>query len=170
MFKARPVSRVRARREALARDILGIHPDFLMAVYGYGKMHAQPIARGWDPDGIGRRRGDGMRHASLDWHGRRLLWQRHGRERQRRVQDRTRLAAQTLPGPREPGAGDVPVGLVAELEAAAPAPGPQDTAGGENRVLCKPSGTSRLTIRAEQKSGHFNLYFFSPIIGVHIIR
>lgn len=117
MFKARPVSRVRARREALARDILGIHPDFLMAVYGYGKMHARPIARGWDPDGIGRRRGDGMRHASLDWHGRRLLWQRHGRERQRRVQDRTRLAAQTLPGPREPGAGDVPVGLVAELEA-----------------------------------------------------
>lgn len=93
MFKARPVSRVRARREALARDILGIHPDFLMAVYGYGKMHARPIARGWDPDGIGRRRGDGMRHASLDWHGRRLLWQRHGRERQRRVQDRTRLAA-----------------------------------------------------------------------------
>lgn len=47
------------------------------------------------------------------------------------------------------------MGLVAELEAAAPAPGPQDTAGGENRVLCKPSGTSRLTIRAEQKSGHF---------------
>lgn len=44
MFKARPVSRVRARREALARDILGIHPDFLMAVYGYGKMHARPIA------------------------------------------------------------------------------------------------------------------------------
>lgn len=75
-----------------------------------------------------------------------------------------------LPGPRGSGAGDVPVGLVAGLEAAAPVPGPQDTAGGGNRVPCKPSGTSRLTIRAEQKSGHFNLYFFSPIIGVHIIR
>lgn len=71
------------------------------------------------------------------------------------VQDRARLAARTLPGPKGPGASDVPVGLVVELEAAAPVPGLQDTAGGGNRVLCKPSGPSRLTIRAEQKSGHF---------------
>ncbi|MDU4202100.1 MAG: IS3 family transposase, partial [Bifidobacterium breve] len=41
------------------------------------------------------------------------------------------------------------------LEAAPPVPGLQDTRSGGNRVSCKPSGTSRLTIRAEQKSGHF---------------
>ena len=54
MFRARPVSRMRARHEALARDILEIHPDLFTAVYGYGKMHARLIARGWDPAGIGR--------------------------------------------------------------------------------------------------------------------
>ena len=57
--------------------------------------------------------GWGTRHASLDRHGRRLVRQRHGRERQRRVQDRARLAAQALPGFEGPGIGDVPVGLVA---------------------------------------------------------
>ena len=41
------------------------------------------------------------------------------------------------------------------LEAPAPVPGPQDTAGGGNRVSSTSSGTSRLAIRAEQKSGHF---------------
>ena len=40
------------------------------------------------------------------------------------------------------------------LEAPAPVTGLQDAAGGGNRVLCKPSGASRLTIKAEQKSGH----------------
>ena len=40
---------------------------------------------------------------------------------------------------------------------AEPAPGPQDTGSGGNRVLCKPSGASRLTIRAEQKTGHINV-------------
>ena len=57
--------------------------------------------------------GRGIRHASLDRHGRRLVRQRHGRERQRRVQDRARLATQALPGFEGPGIGDVPVGLVA---------------------------------------------------------
>jgi len=42
------------------------------------------------------------------------------------------------------------------LEAPAPVPGLQDTRSGGNRVLSTSSGTSRLTIRAEQKSGHFN--------------
>ena len=56
MFKARPVSRMRARHEALARDILGIRADFFMAVYGCGKMHAQLVAQGWDPAGVGRDR------------------------------------------------------------------------------------------------------------------
>ena len=57
-------------------------------------------------------RGRGIRHASLDRHGRRLVRQRHGRERRRRVQDRARLATQALPGFEGPGIGDVPVGLV----------------------------------------------------------
>ena len=39
------------------------------------------------------------------------------------------------------------------LEASAPALGPQDTGTDRNRVLCKPSGASRPTIRTE-KSGH----------------
>lgn len=43
-----------ARHEALARDILLVHSDFFMAVYGYRKMHAQLIAQGWDPAKIGR--------------------------------------------------------------------------------------------------------------------
>ena len=231
-----------ARHEALARDILEIHADFFMAVYGYRKTHARSSARGRDPAEIGRdqvmnvmresgirgvRRGRtpvttkpakgtggrpdlvergfeaeapnrphvadityvrmangsfghtafatdvfarrivgrtrattmdtrklslqaleqaislgrlawrhgrsrapfrpwravhqprvhhqdrGIRHASLDRHGRRLVRQRHGRERRRRVQDRARLATQALPGFEGPGTGDVPVGLVA---------------------------------------------------------
>ena len=60
-----------------------------------------------------RHRGRGIRHASPDRHGRRLVRQRHGRERRRRVQDRARLTAQALPGFEGPGTGDVPVGLVA---------------------------------------------------------
>ena len=43
------------------------------------------------------------------------------------------------------------------LEAPAPVPGLQGTRSGGNRVLSTSSGTSRLTIRAEQKSGHFTL-------------
>ena len=60
-----------------------------------------------------RHRGRGIRHASLDRHGRRLVRQRHGRGRRRRVRDRARLAAQALPRPGRAGIGDVPVGLVA---------------------------------------------------------
>ena len=273
MFRSRPVSRMAARHEALARDILEIHADFFMAVYGYRKTRAQLLARGWDPAEIGRdqvmnvmresgirgvrrgrtpvttkqakgagggpdlvergfeaeapnrlhvadityvrmangsfgytdrrmgvhhhhghrgaaaagagtgdvmgrlawrhgrsrapfrpwravhrprvhHQGRGVRHASLGRHGRRLVRQRHGRERRRRVQDRARLATQALPGFEGPGIGDVPVGLVVELEASAPVLGLRDTGTDRNRVLCKPSGASRPTIRAEQKSGH----------------
>ena len=50
--------------------------------------------------------------------------------------------------------GDVPVGLVVELEASPPVAGLQDTGTDRNRVSCKPSGTNRLTIKGEQKSGH----------------
>ena len=65
------------------------------------------------------------------------------------------MAAQTLRGSEGPGIGDVPVGLVVELEAPAPVPGLQDTRSGGNRVSSTSSGTSRFTIRTEQKSGHF---------------
>ena len=54
MFETRPVSRMRAGHEALARDILQIHSDFFVAVYGYGKMHAQLVAQGRDRAGVGR--------------------------------------------------------------------------------------------------------------------
>ena len=56
MFRTRPVSRMRAGREALARAVLQIRSDFFMAVYGCGKMHAQLVAQGWDPAGVGRGR------------------------------------------------------------------------------------------------------------------
>ena len=46
MFRTRPPSRMKARHEALARDILRIHSDFFMAVYGYGKVHARLLAEG----------------------------------------------------------------------------------------------------------------------------
>ena len=54
MFRSRPVSRMAARHEALARDILEIHADSFMAVYGHRKTHAQLLARGRDPAEIGR--------------------------------------------------------------------------------------------------------------------
>ena len=54
MFRSGPVSRMAARHEAPARDILEIHADSFMAVYGYRKTHAQLLARGWDPAEIGR--------------------------------------------------------------------------------------------------------------------
>ena len=56
MFKSRPVSRMAARHEAPARDILEIHADSFMAVYGCRKTHARSSARGRDPAGIGRGR------------------------------------------------------------------------------------------------------------------
>lgn len=54
MFRTRPVSRMRAGHGALARDILQIRLDFFMAVYGYGKMHAQLVAQGRGPAEVGR--------------------------------------------------------------------------------------------------------------------
>ena len=54
MFKSGPVSRMAARHEALARDILETHADSFMAVYGYRKTHARSSARGRDPAEIGR--------------------------------------------------------------------------------------------------------------------
>lgn len=50
--KARAVSRMRARHEALARDVALIHAHRFMAVYGYRKTLVQLRRQGWD--GIGR--------------------------------------------------------------------------------------------------------------------
>lgn len=102
-------------------------------------------------------RGRGVRHASLDRHGRRLVRQRHGRERRRRVQDRARLATQALPGFEGPGIGDVPVDLVAGTRSVCTGPWATGHRNGPKPSLCKPSGASRPTIRAEQKSGHISL-------------
>ena len=284
VFKARPVSRMRARHEALARDILGIRADFFMAVYGYGKTHAQLIARGRDPKEVGRgqvppvMRGLGVRGvrrgktpaatepAKGAGGGPDLVDRKFGAEAPdrlhvagiayvrmadgsfgytafvadvfaRRVVGRacaTGMGTQELPlraleraiswaanhGGTEglvhhsdhgiqcislvyatrvgehgmlPSTGAVGdsydnamaegadgayrTGLVRRrepfadlkdlelatfrwvswrgLEATAPVPGLQDTGSGGNRVSYEPSGTSRLTVRAEQKTGHF---------------
>ena len=54
MFKTRPVCRMRARHEALARDVAAIHDDEFMRVYGYRKVWRQLIDQGWDPAQVGR--------------------------------------------------------------------------------------------------------------------
>ena len=53
-FKTRPLSRMAARREALARDITSIHGDEFMRVYGYRKVWRQLLDQGWDPLEAGR--------------------------------------------------------------------------------------------------------------------
>lgn len=83
---------------------------------------------------------------SLDRHGRRLVRQRHDRIRRRHIQDRAGVAAQAIRRPGRARIGDVPVGLVVELEASPPVAGLQDTAGGGNQVPSTSSGTSRLTV------------------------
>ena len=284
MFRTRPVSRMRARREALARAVLQIRSDFFMAVYGYGKMHAQLVAQGWDPAGVGRDRvmnimrglgirgvrrgrtpvttkpakGTGGRPDLVDGrfeacapnrlhvagityvrmangsfgctafadgvYARRIVgWAcamtMNTQELPLRALEQAVSWAASRGGAdgliRHSGHGTQCTGTVyttrvmeygmlpstgtvgdsydnamAEsadgayktelvwrrkpfadlkdlelatfrwvswrgLEAAPPVPGLQDTRSGGNRVSCKPSGTSRLTIRAEQKSGHF---------------
>ena len=56
MFRTRPVSRMRAGHEALARAVLQIHSDFFMAVYGAGRCTRSWSAQGRDPAGVGRDR------------------------------------------------------------------------------------------------------------------
>lgn len=53
-FKTRPLSRMAARREALARDITSIHGDEFVRVYGYRKVWRQLLDQGWDPLEAGR--------------------------------------------------------------------------------------------------------------------
>lgn len=75
----------------------------------------------------------------------------HCRRRNGRSRGPHRMAAQTLPGFEGPGAGDVPVGLVVELEASASVIGLRDTGRGGNRVLREPSGASRRHYKSETK-------------------
>lgn len=56
MFESGLVSRMAARHEAPARDILEVYADSFMAVCGCRKTHARSLARGRDPAGIGRGR------------------------------------------------------------------------------------------------------------------
>ena len=287
MFRTRPVSRMRAGHGALARDILQIHSDFFMAVYGYGKMHAQLVAQGRDPAEAGRdqvmnimrelgirgvRRGrtpvttepakgtggrpdpvDGRFEAcapdrlhvagiayvrmangsfgytafAADVYARRIVgwacamtmntqelplqaleqavsWaaSRGGADGLIRHGDHGTQCTGTVYTTRVVGYGMLPsTGTVGDscdnamaesadgayrtelvwrrkpfadlkdlelatfrwvswrgLEAPAPVPGLQDTRSGGNRVLSTSSGTSRLAIRTEQKSGHFTLH------------
>lgn len=129
MFENRSVSPMQARREALACDILQIHSDFFMTVYGHRKTHARLIAQGWDSGEVGR---DQVMRTMRE-----LVWRR------KPFRDLADLELATFRWVLWRG-----------LEAAAPVIGLQDTGRGGNRVLCKSSGTSRLTMKAEQKSGH----------------
>lgn len=45
-FRSRPVSRMRARHEALARDVMDIHAGEFSAVYGYRKVWHELIGKG----------------------------------------------------------------------------------------------------------------------------
>ena len=54
MFESWPVSRMRARHEALARDVMDIHADGSSAVYGYRKVWHGLVGKGWDPGEAGR--------------------------------------------------------------------------------------------------------------------
>lgn len=54
MFRSRPVSRMRARHEAPARDVMDIHAGGFSAVYGCRKVWHGPIGKGRDPGEVGR--------------------------------------------------------------------------------------------------------------------
>ena len=299
MFKTRPVSRMRARHEALARDILQIHSDFFMAVYGYRKTHAQLVAQGWDPTEVGRdqvtdimrefgirgvRRGRtpvatrpakgaggrpdlverrfeaeapnrlhvadityvlmangsfGYTAFAADVYARRIVgwacattmntqelplqaleqaivWAAthggtdglvhhsdHGGAQYTGTVYTSRVKEYGMP-PSTGTVGDSYDNAMAEsadgayktelvwrrkpfldiddpelatfrwvswrgLEAPAPAPGPQDTAGGGNRAPSTSSGTSRPTIRAEQRSGHIRDYEAMSVSEAHVL-
>lgn len=99
-----------------------------------------------------RHRGRGMRHASPGRHGRRLVWQRHGRGRRRRVQDRARPAAQALPGFEGPGIGDVPAGLVAGTRSVRTGPRAAGHRNGPKPGITRTKRRKPPTIRAEQKN------------------
>ena len=129
--------------EQVARDP-GVAPETLRrwrdktdatVVYGYRKTHARSSARGRD-----RPRPGDERHAGI---GNPRRAPRQGARHHQTGEGHGRRARPR--GTRVRGGG---------AEPAAPVLGPQDTGTDRNRVLCKPSGASRPTIGAEQKSGH----------------
>ena len=109
------------------------HAGAAVAGVGAGDLMGRvPRRRGWSYSpqrpwhavhrhGV-RHQGYGIWDAAVDRHRRRLVRQRHGRKRRRRVQDRAGMAAQTLRGSEGPGIGDVPVGLVAGTRSGSTSP------------------------------------------------
>lgn len=83
MFRSVPVSRMAARHDAPARDILEVHADFFMAVYGYRKTHARSSAQGRDRPRPGDERHTGIgdpRRAPRRDARRRQTGEGHGRQ------------------------------------------------------------------------------------------
>ena len=54
MFRPGPVSRMRARHEALARDVMDIHAGGFSAVYGCREVRHGLVGKGRDPGEAGR--------------------------------------------------------------------------------------------------------------------
>ena len=54
MFRPGPVSRMRARHEAPARDVMDIHAGGFSAVYGYREVRHGLVGKGRDPGEAGR--------------------------------------------------------------------------------------------------------------------
>lgn len=138
MFRSRLVSRMAARHEALARDILGIHADHgarcigLVYATGVGEFSMLPST-----GTVGDSYGNAMAESADGAYRTELAWRR------KPFRDSRDLESATFRWVSWRG-----------LEASAPVLGPQDTGTDRNRVLREPSGTKRLTIRTEQKSGH----------------
>lgn len=86
----------------------------------------------------------------------------HCRRRNGRSRGPHLMAAQTLPGFEGSEAGDVPVGLVVELEASASVIGLRDTGRGGNRVLRELSGASRRHYKSETKIRPYQSAHFCP--------
>lgn len=99
VFARRIVLGVRHHHEHGGAAPAGVGAGDRVGLVAWRDRRSCPPQRSWRAvhrRGV-RHQGDGVWHAAVDRHGRRLLRQRHGRIRQRRVQDRARLAAQALP-------------------------------------------------------------------------
>ena len=115
---------VRHGHEHAGAAVAGVGAGGLMGRVPWWRGWSYPPQRPWHAvhrHGV-RHRGYGIWDAAVDRHRRRLVRQRHGRKRRRRVQDRAGMAAQTLRGSEGPGIGDVPVGLVAGTRSACTGP------------------------------------------------
>lgn len=125
--RVRPSDRgmgVRHGHEHAGAAVAGVGAGGLMGRVPRRRGWSYPPRRPWHAvhrHGV-HHQGYGIWDAAVDRHRRRLVRQRHGRKRRRRVQDRAGMAAQTLRGSEGPGIGDVPVGLVAGTRSACTGP------------------------------------------------